>query len=95
MLVVAETKLDESFSAGQFWISAYTFSFCLDRDQHGGGIMTFTWEDIPVKFLSADTKLTEDLYIEVNIHKWTWLLTEVFTFKLSNHAAIVSGTLWT
>ena len=61
VLVISETKLDESFPVGQFRIPGYASTFRLDRDQQGGEIMVFIKEDIPVKFLSADTKPIESL----------------------------------
>ena len=54
-LVISEVELDESFPVGQFRILGYASSFRLDCDQHGAGIMVFIREDIPAKFLSADT----------------------------------------
>ena len=74
VLVFSETKLDKSFLIGQFKILEYTLLFRLDRGQHGGGIMVFIREDIPVKFLSAESKPNEGLYIEVNVRKKKWLL---------------------
>ena len=41
VLVISESKLDESFPVGQFRIPGYVSPFRLDRDQHGGGIMVF------------------------------------------------------
>ena len=69
MLVNSQTKLDESFPVGQFRILRYASPFRLDRDQHGGGIVAFIREDIPTKFLSADTKPIKGLYIELKFHK--------------------------
>ena len=74
VLVISETKLDESFPVSQFWIPGYASPLHLDRDQHGEGIMVFIREDIPAKFLSTDTKPMEGSYIEVNFHKRKWLL---------------------
>ena len=74
VLVISETKLNESFPVGRFRIPGYTSLFRLDRDQQGGGIMVFIKEDIPVNFLSADTKPIESLYIELNFHERKWLL---------------------
>ena len=74
VLFISETKLDESFPVGQFQIPGYASPFCLDRDEQGGEIMVFIKEDIPVKFLSADTKPIESLYIELNFHERKWLL---------------------
>ena len=69
MLVISGIKLDELFSVGQFRIPGYTSPFCLDPDQHSREIMVFIREDIPVKFLSADTKLIEILYFKFSQKK--------------------------
>ena len=74
VLVISGNKLDESFPVDQFWIPGYTSPFRLDRDQHDGEIMVFSREDVPAKFLSADSKPIEGLYIELNFHKRKWLL---------------------
>ena len=71
---ISETKLDKSFPVDQFRIPGYASPFRLDRDQHGGGIMVFIKEDIPAKFLTADTKPIGDLYIDLNFYKRKWLL---------------------
>ena len=36
VLIISETKLDESFPVGQFRIPGYASPFRLDCDQHGG-----------------------------------------------------------
>ena len=64
VLVISGNKLDESFPVDQFRIPGYTSPFRLDRDQHDGEIMVFIREDVPAKFLSADSKPIEGLYIE-------------------------------
>ena len=51
VLVVAETKLDETFPEGCFDIPGYKRPF-RDRDIHGGGIMVFIREDIPSRKLN-------------------------------------------
>ena len=47
LLMVSETKLDESFPQGQFKISGFSRPFRLDRNSNRGGIMLFAGEDIP------------------------------------------------
>ena len=69
MLVISENKFDESFLVSQFWIPGSASPFCLDSDQHSGGIMVFIREDIPAKFFSIDTKLMEGRYIEIDFQK--------------------------
>ena len=67
-MVISETKLDESFSNGQFKIPGYALPFRLDRNQFGGGIMVFVREDIPSRVLSLN-KSIESLFIELNFRK--------------------------
>ena len=38
ILMISETKLDESFPIGQFLIDGYSVPFSLDRNENGGGI---------------------------------------------------------
>ena len=47
ILVISETKLDESFPVGQFKIPGFATPFRRDRNEFGGGIMVFVREDIP------------------------------------------------
>ena len=47
ILVITETKLNESFPEAQFFLEGYTMPYRLDRSEHGGGIMIFAREDIP------------------------------------------------
>ena len=84
VLVTSETKLDESFPVGQFRIPGYASPFRLDRDQHDGGYVVFIREDIPAKFLSADSKPIEGLYIELNFHKRKWLLSYTYNTYRNN-----------
>ena len=66
VMVISETKLDDSFPENQFKIPVYFSSFRLDRDQHGGGIVVFVREYITAKFLSFEDKPIEALFIELN-----------------------------
>ena len=84
VLVISEIKLDESFPVGQFRIPGYTSPFRLNRDQHDGGYVVFIREDIPAKFLSADSKPIEGLYIELNFHKRKWLLSYTYNTYRNN-----------
>ena len=47
IMVISETKLDQSFPNGQFKISGYALPYLLECNQFGGGIMVFVREDIP------------------------------------------------
>ena len=74
VLVISETKLDDSFPTGQLKIPGYASPFRLDRDENGGRIMVFVREDIPVKFLSSENKPIEAFFFELNFHKKKWLV---------------------
>ena len=74
VLVISETKLDDSFPIGQFKIPGYSSPFRLDRNQKGGGIMVLVREDIPVKILSFENKPIEAFFFELNFHKKKWLI---------------------
>ena len=54
ILLISETKLDESFSPGQFLLDGYSVSFRSDRDGNGGGILSFIKEDILSKLLQIN-----------------------------------------
>ena len=59
ILMVSETKLDNSCPVGQVLIDGYGPPIRLDRDIHGGGLMLFIRDDIPCKLLSLENKLME------------------------------------
>ena len=48
ILVITEAKLNDSFPEAQFFLEGYTMPYRLDRSEHGGGIMIFVREDIPL-----------------------------------------------
>ena len=50
VMVVSETKLDDSFPESQFKIPGYSPLFRLDRDQSGGGVMVFAVRTLRPKF---------------------------------------------
>ena len=49
ILMISETKIDNSFPISQFTMTGYSIPFRLDRTSHGGGILLFVREDIPSK----------------------------------------------
>ena len=49
ILVIEETKIDESFPEGQFLIPGYKKPYRKDRNRNGGGIIVYVREDIPSK----------------------------------------------
>ena len=70
ILLISETKLDDSFPSSQFYIPGFGSPFRLDRSMHGGGLLLYVRNDIPAKSLScALCKEIECLTVEINIWK--------------------------
>ena len=76
ILMVSETKLDDSFPEAQFLIEGFhsPFRFIFDCNINGGGIMLYVREDIPTKLLSHDFPGVESFFVEINLHKKKWLI---------------------
>ena len=51
ILMVSETKLDDSFPKGQFLMEGFHSPFRFDRNRNGGGIMLYVREDTPLNYL--------------------------------------------
>ena len=76
ILVVTETKLDDTFPNSQFHMDGFSSPYRLDRNRNGGGLMIFVKEDIPNKLLIKHNfpDDIEDLFIELNFRKSKWVL---------------------
>ena len=74
ILMISESKLDDSFPDSQFLIEGFGKPFRLDRNRNGGGIMWFIRSDIPAKVISTDKNPFESFYVELNFRKKKWLL---------------------
>ena len=74
ILMISETKIDESFPLGQFQIDGYV-CYRKDRNDKGGGIILFVREDIPSKLLPFDSGIDmEHMFVEINLRKKKWLI---------------------
>ena len=76
ILVVCETKLDETFPSSQFHMDGFSLPHRLDRNRNRGGVMIFVKEDIPSKLLTKYNfpSDVEGLFVELNFRKSRWLL---------------------
>ena len=76
ILIITETKLDESFPNAQFFMEGYSEPYRMDRDRNGGGILIYVRDDIPSKKLSRHTFPAdiEGIFLEINLLKTKWLL---------------------
>ena len=75
VLMVSETKIDDSFPVGNFLIDGFSTPYRLDRESNGGGIILYVKEDIPSNLLAADEKNhIESFYVELNLRNEKWLI---------------------
>ena len=76
LLMVSETKVDNTYPTDQFKIEGYSKPFRLDRDRHGGGLMIYSRDDLPCHELKAH-ELPSDIeciFLEMRIRKSKWLV---------------------
>ena len=76
VLVVTETKLDDTFLTSQFLVTGFSVPYRLDRNRNRVGIMIFIRDDIPSRVLTKHVfpDDIEGLFIELNFRKAKWLL---------------------
>ena len=76
LLLIGESKLDDSYPTSQLLIDGFSEPFRLDRNSNGGGLLIYVREDIPTKLLFSHS-LPDDIegmFIELNFRKSKWLL---------------------
>ena len=76
LLIVTESKLDETFPQGQFHIDGFSKPIRLDRNRHGGGIIIFirnglTCNELKPRTLYPDLECT---LLELRIRQCKWLI---------------------
>ena len=76
ILVVTETRLDDTFPTSQFYMEGYSEPYQMDRNRKGGGVLIFVREDIPSKRLNRHNFPVdmEGIFLEINLRKKKWLL---------------------
>lgn len=76
VIVLTETKLDDSYPSSQFLIPGFSKPFRQDRDCNGGGVMIYVRDDIPSKQLISHPfpDKIEGIFVELNFRKSKWLL---------------------
>ena len=64
ILMISETKIDESFPLCQFRVNGFNAPFRLNPNSNGGGIMLFVLE---AKLIAFETSPAEGFYVEVKL----------------------------
>ena len=93
--MIMETKLDESFPIGQFFINGFSSPFGLDRDKNGGAILLYIREDISSKLLAIENT-TEAFFASINLQKKKWLISSSYNPNkalITNHMAVLSKAI--
>ena len=68
ILVITETKLDDRFPLGQFYVEGFSMRYRLDRNHNGEGVIIYVREDIPSNILEKH-KDVEWMFVEINFGK--------------------------
>ena len=79
VLMISETKIDESFPTSQFLIDGFSSPDRLDRNSNGGGILVYFKNNIITKSLKTIKMSIEAIFIEMNLRNKKWLL--CFTYN--------------
>ena len=92
ILVITETKIDESFPLSQFLIDGYNRPFRMDRTSDGGGIIIYVRQDIPCKQLKTHNTIgsMEGIFFEIRIRGKKWLLFGGYNPKKENISKFIS-----
>ena len=94
--MISKTEIDDSFPKGQFQIKGFSDPFRVDRNCHGGRILLYAREDIPVKLLSVEPLPTECFFVEINLCKHKWLVCCSYNphrDNIKNHLQVISANL--
>ena len=75
LLLISETKLDDSFPTAQFQMKDFSVPCRYDRNGKGGGFLRYIREDILSKLLISKSKCNiGTLSFSVNLRKRKWFL---------------------
>ena len=76
LLMISETKVDDTYPTTQFKIDGYSKPIRLDRNRHGGGIMIFTRDDLTCHKLNSHNLPSdvECIFMEMRIRQSAWLI---------------------
>ncbi len=98
ILLISETKLDDTFPSSNFNIPGFSNPVRRDRSRYGGGILLYIREDIPFKLLSSVTlpDNVECFFVEIKFRKIKWLLGNFYNpskSQISYQLSFVSKSL--
>ena len=74
VLMISETKIDDSFPIANFLIDGFNQPYRIDRNSSGGGIMSYVRQDIPSNLLKVESLPIEGFYVELKLRSENWLI---------------------
>ena len=96
VLMISETKIDDSSPLGNFLTCRFSKPYRLDRDSLGGGILLYVREDIPTNLTEVETKPIEGFYVELNVRNNKWFINCSYNphkNMIGNHLRAISEKL--
>ena len=85
ILLISETKIDDSYPEGRFFIDGYKEPVRLDRNKNGGGLLFFIHDDLECKEISHKLpKKTEGIFLKLTIRNTKWLIMGGYNPKKEN-----------
>ena len=80
ILILTETKLDETFQMSQFLMDDFSKPYGFNRIRDGGRFVVYIRDTIPNKILEKHScpNNIECLFIELNLRKCKWLLCRTY-----------------
>ena len=77
ILLVSETKIDDTFPLAQFCVEDHFSPYRHDRTCKGGCLLLYVRKDIPskkIKLKFVENEACEGFFVEINVRKTKWLL---------------------
>ena len=75
LILISETKLDDSFRIAQFQVKGFSVQYRCDRNGKGGGLHLYIRENMQSRLLISKSKCNiEILSVAVNLRKRKWFL---------------------
>ena len=74
VLMIPETKIDDSFPITNFLKDGFSRPYRIDRNSSGGGIMSYVREDIPSNLLKVESLPKEGFHVELKLRSENWLI---------------------
>ena len=72
ILLVSETKIDDTFPLAQFCVEGYSTPYRLYRTCKGGSLLLYVRDDIPskqIKLKFIENEGFEGFFVEINLRK--------------------------